>query len=108
MVTSFRSIVRPLIWMLMPLTLLSPTLHASPVNASLLAASAGGGWRTGAVRQAMAEIQARYGGSMIRQQSNGDTLLVQWRTQQGVQVFVIEPSTGRWYPAPRRDARPGR
>jgi len=45
---------------------------------------------------------------MIRQQSSGDTLLVQWRTRQGVQVFVIEPSTGRWYPAPRRDARPGR
>ena len=81
---------------------------ASVGNGALLAVSAGGVWRTGAVRQAMAEIQARYGGSMIRQQSNGDALLVQWRTRQGVQVFVIEPATGRWYPAPRRDARSGR
>ncbi|WP_291512854.1 hypothetical protein [Abyssibacter sp.] len=108
MVTSARICSRRFVSTLFLLVALVTPVHAFPGGASALVASAGGGWKTGAVRQAMAEIQSRYGGSMIRQQSSGDTLLVQWRTRQGVQVFVIEPSTGRWYPAPRRDARPGR
>ncbi len=66
------------------------------------------GWSTQAVSRAMSEIQARHGGSMLRQQPSGDTLLVQWKTRAGVQVFVIEPDSGRWYPARRRDARSGR
>lgn len=66
------------------------------------------GWSTQAVSRAMAEIRTRHGGSMLRQQSSGDTLLVQWKTRSGVRVFVIEPQTGRWYPASRRDAHPGR
>lgn len=79
---------------------------AAQSSAQMLAA--GDGWSTQAVRRAMAEIKARHGGSMLRQQSSRNTLLVQWKTSQGVQVFVIEPETGRWYPAARRDARPGR
>ena len=65
------------------------------------------GWSTKAVQRAMNEIRAQHGGSMIRQQSTGQDLLVQWRTPQGTKVFVIDPRTGRWSQASRRHAHPG-